>query len=77
MGVLNDEPVQDPRASGEGAKFVALYDAMDADDQAMIRRWFESGVPVQQIWRRLLPHFQLGRSTVERGMRILRSRWES
>jgi hypothetical protein len=75
MGLLEDAPVR-KRSDG---KFLRLYRSLDADDQAMIRRWDDDELfPTSEIWRRLAQHFDIGRSSVERGLAELReNQWEA
>lgn len=79
MGVLTDDPIVDGRSvGGVGAKFLAIFDeAMDDEDRAMVRGWVESGMSPNQLWKRINPHYPIGRSTVENGLPRLRARWES
>lgn len=77
MGLLSDEPARASARGGEGAKFVALYLAMDADDQALVRRWVEDGMSMSEMHRRLSRAFDIGRSSVERGLPKVKALWES
>lgn len=77
MGVLSDTPVSASRGR-EGEKFIRLYQTLDPDDQARIRDWAEDPTfPVAEIARRLQQHFDIGYSSVERGIwRLKASSWE-
>ena len=78
MGVLTDEPVSDGRSTGAGALFVRIFDEdMDDEDRAMVRHWIESGVSINELWKRINPHYPVGRSTIDFGVPRLRARWES
>lgn len=75
MGVLADVPTPE-RSDG---KFVRLYKTLDADDQRKIREWDEDPlVSISAIYRELSRHFDIGRSSVERGLADLREGgWET
>lgn len=77
MGLLTDEPSRPSDRGGEGAKFVALYLSMEPDDQALIRRWVEEGLPTTEVWRRISRAFDIGRSSIERGLPKVKALWES
>jgi hypothetical protein len=75
MGLLNDAP---PALPPKDSKFLRLYRSLDADDQAKLRAWYEDPqVATSAIFRELERHFDIGRSSVERGLEELRdAEWE-
>ena len=77
MGVLTDDPAPPP-IRGEGQKFVDLFAGLDQDDRDLIRKWDEDPlVTTNEIARRVIAKFPIGRSSVERGLARLRSNeWE-
>lgn len=79
MGLLTDDPAPVDARGGDGQKFIDLYwRDFDDEDRARVRRWAESGFTTSEIHRRIAQHYDIGRSTVERGLaRLKAAGWES
>lgn len=80
MGVLSDSPVPTRGCGREGQKFVDLYwRTLDDEDRARVRAWAEDPrFPTQEIYRRLAQHYDIGATTVAKGLAILEAAsWES
>lgn len=78
MGLLSDDSVPVASRGGQGDRFIAIYKAMDEEDRARIRRWdADPFFPTTEIHRRVSDHFDVGYSSVDRGLKRLRAnQWE-
>lgn len=78
MGLLSDAPAPLATRGGEGRKFIDLYRSMEPDDQALLRRWVDDDqLSTSEIYRRLSRAFDIGHSSVERGIQRLKAaQWE-
>jgi hypothetical protein len=78
LGLLSDGPATRRGPGGVGAKFIRLYKSMDEADRALIRHWVERGESYQYVADKLSEHYDIGYSSVERGLwRLVESEWES
>lgn len=77
MGLLSDTP---PVRAPKPSKFVRLYEAMDADDQAKIRAWDANpGISFQAMCDELNDKgFEISYAALCRGLAELReNQWEA
>lgn len=78
MALLSDDPVPSRRSGGGfGEKFLNIYRGLDAEDQAKVRRWHDEGRGYTFIHHKIAEHFDIGYTSVERGIwRLVESQWE-
>jgi hypothetical protein len=73
MALLSDPPTRPRRLTRFERIYLGLLpsrtgELLDDQDRANIRKWVEDGVSTSAIHEALKVHFDIGRSTVERGL---------